>query len=195
MKVAFAVVVVAVIAGALWWFGGKDASPTEACPGPYADAQGNKFLGNCTVYDENGRAVQFKSFRGKHLFINFWASWCPPCRQEMPAMEELWHERKEQNFAMLAVSLPWRGETEEKAKNFFFTEYGFTYRFAFDRDDAVTTAYGVPNIPATLLVSPDGTIAVFVSGARHWDTATCRKLLDAWMAGLEITRGLLNGCR
>src|SRR6266446_2522928 len=59
---------------------------------------------NFTVQDLQGRTVELESFRGKVIFINFWATWCIPCRAEMPAMERLYQDFKDKDFVILAVS-------------------------------------------------------------------------------------------
>ena len=186
---------VAVIAAACFSVGGKNASPSANCLGPKETLDGELLIGDCTMYDEKSNTVQFSDFRGEYLFVNFWASWCPYCQKEMPAMEQVWLERKSGTFQMLAVSLPMRGETEEAAKDFFFTQHDFTYHFAFDRDGKMSALYDVRSIPMSYLVDRDGVVQAVIIGSRTWTSPGCQNLFDAVMADEELTRGLIRGCR
>jgi len=190
---------VAVVAGAFFVFGGTTKEEVAECPGSFTNEQGGLFVGSCDVYDENGKPIDLADYKGKYLFLNFWASWCPFCRIEMPDMEEVWQEHKgDGNFAMIAVSIPefgGRTESEEASKDFFFVQHSFTYQFAYDKNGGAVAVYEMPGLPTTYLVNPDGQVSAIMPGGRHWASATCQKLLATWIAGQEITRGVFNGCR
>src|SRR5262245_36762744 len=81
-----------------------------------------------TLTDPDGKKISLKDFRGKTIFLNFWATWCEPCREEMPAMEKLYQEHKNNNFVVLAVNVKDRRQ-EALA---FVKELKLTYPIAFD---------------------------------------------------------------
>jgi len=147
-----------------------------------------------TVYDRDGNAVQLSDFRGQYVFLNFWSSWCPPCRVEMPMMEEIYQERRGE-LAMLAVSSPFSfgDETEEKAIA-FFDENGFSYTLLYDRDGRIEKSYRIFNIPVTYLIRPDGVIAAALTGPRNWSSDDCRQLLELFFAGEDFDITPIEDC-
>ncbi|GAI00918.1 unnamed protein product, partial [marine sediment metagenome] len=86
-----------------------------------------------TLEDLKRSAVSLRDFEGKVIFLNFWATWCPPCRIEMPAMEKLWQKFKDEDFVILAVDLR---EAREKVSS-FIKENGYTFPVLLDSRGAV----------------------------------------------------------
>jgi thiol-disulfide isomerase/thioredoxin len=127
--------------------------------------------------DLNGRSVNLKDFRGKVVFVNFWATWCLPCRTEMPAMERLYQEYNGKGLAMLAVNFR---ESRKEARA-FVEELKLTFPVLLD-DGTVSALYGVFALPATYLVDRQGRGAARVLGARDWmgeeSRAVIERLLD-----------------
>lgn len=117
------------------------------------------------LQDTDGNTQRLSDYRGKPVIINFWATWCPPCREEIPSMNRAWHILEKEGVAMLAVNM---GEDEDTI--FIFTaDYPADFPILMDRDGAVIEKWPVKGLPTTYVVAPDGTIAYRAIGSREWD--------------------------
>jgi len=101
-----------------------------------------------------GEEVRLSDYRGKGVFINFWASWCPPCKQEMPDMEKNYRLFKEQGIEILAINL----EESQLAISSFASRYDLSFTILLDTDKSVTNRYGVGPIPSSFFVDKDGIV-------------------------------------
>ena len=119
-----------------------------------------------------GKKISLKDFRGKTVFLNFWATWCVPCREEMPAMEKLYQEYKDQNFVVLAVNVKDRKQ-EALA---LVKELKLTYSFALDPEAEVASLYGAWGLPTTYLIGPKGEGLARGWGPAEWYSPASRKL-------------------
>jgi peroxiredoxin len=129
---------------------------------------------NFTLQDLQGRAVELESFRGKVIFINFWATWCVPCRVEMPAMEGLYQEFKDKDFVILAVSEDLGGKSQAEP---FVEELKLTFPILLDSDLAIQDRYGIRALPTTFLIDKTGIITHKMLGARDWTQKQTRELI------------------
>jgi peroxiredoxin len=122
-------------------------------------------------------AATFKlsEHRGKVVLINFWATWCPPCLQEMPAMERLYRRHKAAGFEMVAVSV----DTDAAKVKPFLAEHRFTFRVAMDPTMALANTYGVRALPSSFIVDRTGALAALAIGPRHWDNDAAHSLVEA----------------
>lgn len=111
--------------------------------------------------DLEGNEVSLADFRGRPVIVNFWATWCGPCRIEMPELQEAYEERQEEGLAILAVNME---ETPEMVSGFFYDELGLTFTPLLDREGEVTDLYGVFNLPTTYFVDAEGRIAAVHRG-------------------------------
>jgi len=113
----------------------------------------------------DGEKVSLSDFRGKRVMLNFWATWCPPCRAEMPDMQKF-HENKD--VVILAVNLT---ETESSKDNVptFVEDYGITFRVPLDEDSSVSTLYQIRPIPTTYLIDSNGMIHNVAFGAINYE--------------------------
>jgi len=109
-----------------------------------------------TVYDADGNAVKLSDFAGKTVVINFWASWCPYCVQEMPDFQKVSDEYTDVVFMMINVTDGSR-ETMEKAKA-HVEKNSFTFPVYYDTDLDADSAYGISSLPSTFVVNADGKI-------------------------------------
>ena len=116
---------------------------------------------NFTLANLEGNEVSLADFRGQPVIINFWATWCGPCRIEMPELQETFEERQEDGLVILAVNLQ---ESPEMARRFFYDDLGLTFTPLLDREGQVANRYGVFNLPTTFFVNPEGTITVVHRG-------------------------------
>lgn len=108
-----------------------------------------------TMTDAEGNSVKLSDFEGKPVVLNFWASWCPPCKGEMPEFEKLWKEMGDDvSFIMLNATDGGR-ETEEKARK-YIAEQGFEFPVYYDLGQGAAYVYGISSLPTTLFIDREG---------------------------------------
>jgi cytochrome c biogenesis protein CcmG/thiol:disulfide interchange protein DsbE len=105
-----------------------------------------------TLFD--GQAVALDDLRGMVVFVNFWASWCPPCRAEAPMLEATWRRLQEQGVVVLGVNT----QDEEPRARAFLQEFGITFPNGRDPDGRIAIEYGVWGLPEAFIVDPAGRI-------------------------------------
>ena len=127
------------------------------------------------LQDLDGRPHALGDYRGKVVLINFWATWCEPCRAEMPSINKLRAALAGQPFAVLAVNL---GETEPRIRR-FMEQVRLDFPVLLDRDSAVTKAWRARVLPASFLVGPDGRIRYAVIGEYDWTQDAARQAILA----------------
>jgi len=123
----------------------------------------------------DGQSFRLAEQRGRPVFVNFWATWCPPCLEEMPAMERLWRQHRERGLVMVAVSL----DVDRRVVVPFVAKHGFTFPVAHDPKFTVANAYGVRALPATVLVDREGRLSALALGPRAWDSNAAHALIGA----------------
>ena len=114
--------------------------------------------------DLSGNEVRLEDYRGKVVFLNFWTTWCPACKVEMPSMEKLYREFKSKGFVILAVDMQEDSETARKFK----TKFELSFPILLDTDGVVASYYGVRAIPATYFIDRAGYLYAAAMGARDW---------------------------
>ena len=133
-----------------------------------------------TLPDLNGQQVSLHDYRGKVVFLNFWATWCIPCREEMPAMEQLHQMFQSQGLAILAIDLK---EGPDKV-NAFFEQHRLSFTALIDQDGSVFRDYGVMGLPTTYLISRQGMLLARGVGGRDWTRAEGKDLIRGLLAGV-----------
>ena len=123
------------------------------------------------LQDTNGKTHRLSDYRGRPVIINFWTTWCPPCREELPSMNRAWHLIREEGIAMLAINM---GEDEDTIF-IFSADYPTDFPVLMDQSGEVIEQWPVKGLPTTYVIAPDGTIAYRAIGSREWDA---RELLD-----------------
>ena len=121
-----------------------------------------------TVYDLDGNAHKLSDFRGKPVILNFWASWCGPCKMEMPDLEKAYQEYGDQIQFMLVDLTDGSQETVEKASA-FIKEQGYTFPVFYDTTMEGAYAYGVSGIPVTYFINAEGVFVAYYQGAMTAD--------------------------
>ena len=114
---------------------------------------------------EDGKWYKLSSMKGKVVVINFWATWCPPCRYEMPALENLWQKVKDQDIIVLGVNV---GEDTDTIFEFTGT-YPVSFPIPMDIDGKVIEQYPIKGLPTTYVINPQGMVTHRAVGSREWD--------------------------
>jgi len=117
----------------------------------------------------DGKAMKLSSLRGKKVIVNFWATWCPPCRLEMPEMEKFYTKNKNQGIEILAVNLT-KAEKSRADVPAFMKAYGITFPVLLDESGAVAQLYDVSSIPASFIIDSQGVIREKIVGPMTYDS-------------------------
>jgi peroxiredoxin len=124
----------------------------------------------------DGSTLRLSDFKGKVVFLNFWATWCEPCREEMPSMERLHRAYKDRGFVVLAISLDLQGASVVKP---FVKKFALTFPIGLDPKMAVRETYGVWAVPSTFLIDRKGKRVLFANGAREWDSKAAHAVVES----------------
>ncbi|MEK6684726.1 MAG: TlpA disulfide reductase family protein [Nitrospirota bacterium] len=130
---------------------------------------------NFRLTNLQGEEVSIAGLSGKVLFINFWATWCAPCLAEMPSMEILYHDFKDEGLEMLAVSSDAEGALIVQP---FAQKLELTYPILLDPDYRVHDKYRIQSVPTTILVDRNSVITHRIVGARNWNDTASRDLIE-----------------
>lgn len=133
---------------------------------------------NFQLRDMNGRVVALSDLRGKVVLLNFWATWCGPCRIEMPAMERLYRTYDRKDFEILAVSTDAQGVAVTRP---FQQENKLTFPILHDADFRVGLSYGARTLPMTFMVDREGIVRQHIFGARDWEAPEAHQLIEMLM--------------
>ncbi len=131
-----------------------------------------------TLDDPSGKQVSLSALRGKVIFLNFWATWCPPCVQEMPTMEKLHQELGPKGLMVLAI------DYREDAKDVkeFFKRHKLTFTALLDFDAKVAESYQAWGLPMTVIVNKRGEIVGKVRGSREWYSSEAKEFFEQLLA-------------
>jgi peroxiredoxin len=108
----------------------------------------------------DGKEMKLSQLRGKAVMLNFWGSWCEPCRTEMPAMQQVYEKYKDEGFVIVAVNI---AETDVAASQ-FAKQNGLTFPIWMDRDREAVKLYNIKPIPTSFFIDPDGIIRKKIEG-------------------------------
>ena len=157
------------------------AVPPPACAqlGRFV-AEGGTAAADFRLLDRDGRTVALSSYRGKVILITFWATWCIPCREEMPALERLWRNTRSSYLGVIAIDA---GDDDAAISSFLrHIDPSPSFTIALDRDLTVTKTWHVDGLPKSFIIDAEGRIAYQAMGAVEFDSAQT----------LDILHGLLT---
>lgn len=117
-----------------------------------------------TLTTDTGQGIDLENYRGKYVLLNFWATWCPPCIQETPSLNQLHQELSGENFIVLGVSV----DEEREAYDAFLDRFGITFPTVRDPSRSVPVKYGTSLYPESYLIDPDGYVVRKYVGAENW---------------------------
>jgi peroxiredoxin len=142
-----------------------------------------------STYDLQGTPRSLADYRGKVVLLNIWATWCTPCKAEMPSMQRLYEEIQDEDFQVLAVSID-RAPSEDDPTNpldgklrSFADSLGLTFTILHDPSGEITTAYQSTGVPESFVLDRQGIIVERITGPRSWDDPQ----------GIELIRSVLEG--
>ncbi len=124
-----------------------------------------------TVFDAQGNAVKLSDFAGSPIVLNFWASWCPPCRSEMPHFNEIYAGVQGDVIFMMVDLVDGQQETQADGQQ-YIVDQGFTFPVFFDNQQLAANAYGITSIPTTFFIDAKGDIITAYNGSISADTLT-----------------------
>ena len=136
-----------------------------------------------TLKDLEGRTHRLEDYRGKVVLVNFWATWCEPCREEMPSMQKLRAALAGRPFEVLAVNL---AEPETRIRR-FLAATPLAFPVLLDRDGSVAKSWRARLLPVSFVVGPDGAIRYWALGELDWGEDKVRSAIAALMLPGEAT--------
>jgi peroxiredoxin len=141
--------------------------PPRAAPAP-----------DFTVPRLGSGSIALKELRGSVVLLNLWATWCPPCKQEMPSMERLYRRHKERGFTIVAISID-AADAEPVAS--FVKERGLTFPIGLDPNLEVANRYTVRALPSTFLIDRNGHTVAIAIGPRDWDGTAAYAVVEMFL--------------
>ncbi len=127
------------------------------------------------LVDLNGEPAELNNYRDQYVLLNFWATWCPPCVAEMPALEQLYQHYRDRGFVVVAISSDVEGRSIVQP---FIESLGVTFPVLLDPDGQVSAAYGAKSLPVSFLLDRDVRVVAAAQGAREWFSEAALSALD-----------------
>jgi peroxiredoxin len=130
----------------------------------------------------SGGRVELKQFKGKVVFLTFWATWCGPCKEEMPSIEALHQQFKGKDFVVLTVAVDLEGKIPVEK---FIAKQGYTFYVLVDSKNEILDLYSVEGIPMTFVIDKQGRIVGKALGPRHWESPEALSLINQLIERVE----------
>ena len=144
-----------------------------------------------TLYDQYGNSHTLSDYVGKTVFLNFWATWCPPCRRELPEIQTLYEEyqaMEDPDVVILGIAAPGYGsEQDEAGITKFLEENGYTYPVLMDRGGTVFSEYGITSFPTTYMIDADGNLFGYAVG--QLSESMMRSIIEQTVTGVRVSAG------
>ena len=161
--IALLVVIAAGTAAAIGIFGKSTAEPQKGGV-PAAESDAPTPAADFTVFDADGAAVSLSDFAGEPVLLNFWASWCPPCRAELPDFESA-YQTHGSRVRFLMIDLTDGNRETQQSGQAFADDNGYTFPLYFDLQGSAAKAYQIMSIPQTVLIDAAGNVLYSHTGA------------------------------
>jgi cytochrome c biogenesis protein CcmG, thiol:disulfide interchange protein DsbE len=153
--------VLVLIAGASWILLNTDKTGASTLGSNSAPQVGFK-APDFTLNTPDGEIYTLSEMHGQAVLVNLWATWCPPCRAEMPAIEKLYHEYKDQGFIVLAINMTYQDDPFAIVP--FAKEYRLTFPILLEETGDTASAYQLRSLPTSFFINRDGTISEVIIG-------------------------------
>lgn len=140
----------------------------------------------CWLESLNGEKVQLSDLKHKIIFLNFWATWCGPCKKEMPSIETLYQRYKERDFTFVTISVDYEGPEPVRK---FIEKHRYRFPVLLDPKGKTLDLFQINKIPATLIIDRKGKVIGRVIGSRNWSSPEVFSMID-WMLNQEPSRGI-----
>ena len=150
-----------------------------ACSKEGSAPASQRLAADFTLRDLDGKLHKLSDYRGKVVFLNFWATWCPPCREEIPSMERLNEVLGSKDFVMLAIN----ADEEVKDLEAFVKDHPHNFTVLSDADGKIQQLYQVFKFPETFVIDRQGRIVEHIVGARDWSSTAALKFFNGQLAG------------
>jgi len=134
-------------------------------------------FGEAPLVDTGGAEARLSDFRGQVVLVNFWATWCAPCREEMPSMERLYRRLGDRGLVVVAVSVD-RGRAEKRVRQ-FAEKYGISFPVLLDANGEAADTYRVAALPTSYIIGRDGFLLGRAIGGREWDSPEVVRLFES----------------
>jgi peroxiredoxin len=143
----------------------NDETTDQSEKGPKVGTSVGNLAPDFTLASTSGETVSLSDYRGKRVMVNFWGTWCPPCRAEMPDMEKFYQEN---DVEILAVNLtPTESNVSDVTE--FIDEFGLSFQVLLDEELAVSSKYGIQPVPTSFMVDSKGIIQYVALGAVNYE--------------------------
>lgn len=149
--------------------------PVQRFAGGVIGPQVGQFAPDFSLLDLDGMLRRLSDYRGKVVLLNFWSTWCTPCREEMPSMQRAYERLRKKGFEILAVSLNVEGKPPVEA---FMKELKLSFPALLDPKKEAGRLYRIYALPTTFLLEKDGRIAYKLIGVKEWDDPDSLRLLE-----------------
>lgn len=128
---------------------------------------------NFSLKDTNDNVRKLSDYRGHVVAVNFWATWCPPCRHELPSMEKTYKALKKTGFRIIGVNVGEKWDTVAS----FLSNFSLTYPIVLDTDSSAMQKWNIIGLPTTFIVDKEGRIIYRITGGRNWNDPAFRNRL------------------
>ncbi len=151
-----------------WLATGSPHDHSDVVPSAQAVEKGKPLIAPpFSLPDTNGKMISLSDYKGKWVFMNFWATWCGPCVMEMPMLAKLHNVMKGKKFEMLAINME---EIEPEHIKKFVKDNKLPFTVLLDKDSKIGRNYAISSLPTTYVVSPTGEVYTRAVGMREWDS-------------------------